>query len=422
MSDNEDAVLNSDNEEHEVIDEINGEEKAGENEKKRKRTDSSSEEPPAKVPVEVPECFKCPEPSKDLPRKVWTSARYGRMWEVQAWLSEGGDVNAATSYGLTLLNAAASCGRTAVVKDLMNYPNLHINTIEDGKTALHNAIEYGHDSIVKLLLQSNLKCHLDLTISVQTPPGIYRTAIMIAADKKYWSTVEDILKIHDKICREEVAYVIPRAQDAQKWGIVQQLVQKDFTLTSKEYVPILREAYKLNRWEVIYSILKKDFRYKNESLNDILFDMIDQRNWRRVEDLLGMFSEETNYNVNLVDTALEGQTAKFEQMMRKGKFDAPTMNGTLILIAAGGSNEQISKALLTRDIFSDDTLHNALFLAAKKNNLELLPHLITRFFKRITYHSLSCARVECGKNSFRDAERLFQKALDSKIQSMFQNI
>ena len=90
-------------------------------------------------------------------QKVWTSARYGRMWEVQAWLAEGGDVNAATSYGLTLLNAAASCGRTAVVKDLMNYPNLHINTVEDGKTALHNAIEYGHDSIVKLLLNSNLK-------------------------------------------------------------------------------------------------------------------------------------------------------------------------------------------------------------------------------------------------------------------------
>ncbi|XP_068236736.1 ankyrin-2-like [Palaemon carinicauda] len=420
MSDNEDAVLNSDNE-NEVIDEINGEDKT-ENEKKRKRTDSSGDEPPAKVPAEVPECFKCPEPTKELPRKVWTSARYGRMWEVQAWLAEGGDVNAATSYGLTLLNAAASCGRTAVVKDLMNYPNLHINTVEDGKTALHNAIEYGHDSIVKLLLNSNLKCHLDLTISVQTPPGVYRTAIMIAADKKYWGLVEDILKIHDKICREEVAYLLPRAQDAQKWSVVQQLLQKDFVLTSKEYVPILREAYKLNRWEVVYAILHKDFRYKNESLNDLLFDMIDQRNWRRVEDLLGMFSEETNYNVNLVDTALEGQTSKFEQMLKKGKFDAPTLNGTLILIAAGGSNEQISRALLTRDIFSDDTLHNALFLAAKKNNLELIPHLLTQFFNRISYHSLSCARVECNKSSFRDAERLFVKALDTKIQTIFQKI
>ena len=268
----------------------------------------------------------------------------------------------------------------------------------------------------------SLQCHLDLTISVQTPPGVFRTAIMIAADKKYWGLVEDIIKIHDKICREEVAYLLPRAQDAQKWNVVQQLLQKDFVLTSKEYVPILREAYKLSRWEVVYAILRKDFRYKNESLNDLLFDMIDQRNWRRVEDLLGMFSEETNYNVNLVDTALEGQTSKFEQMLKKGKFDTPTLNGTLILIAAGGSNEQISRALLTKDNFSDDTLHNALFLAAKKNNLELIPHLLTKFFKRISYHSLSCARVECNKSSFRDGERLFVKALDTKIQTMFQNI
>ncbi|XP_068201741.1 uncharacterized protein [Palaemon carinicauda] len=158
-------------------------------------------------PTAVP-CI-CPEPSLTLSQEDLDAALLGKYDQIQSRLLTGVDVNARNgSYGWTLLSAACSNGHNLIVGKLLKHPGLHLNTPAMGRDAITCAIDGHHTNCVKLLLQSSLKCTLNLEASWG------KLVTFVSSEPKLWfdlitklASYYDLEKLAEAICMKNSLYI-----------------------------------------------------------------------------------------------------------------------------------------------------------------------------------------------------------------------
>ncbi|XP_066940170.1 uncharacterized protein [Macrobrachium rosenbergii] len=342
----------------------------------------------------------CPPPRKGLPQEQSSAAWDGRVENVRAWLKSGGNINAVNQYGGTLLSAACCNGQAEVMRELMLHPDLHLNTVHGGKTALAQAIHYGHNECVEIILTSSLKCRPILT--------------------GHWTAVEEVLKRQPALSHDSASYILSCAAQESEWTVVELLLAMNISFTVGDLDPSLQKAFALNEWQIIYSILRRKFRHKGECMNEILAKLIDRRDWEKVDVLLKLEKKYAKFDVMLAEACLEENELRAHQLLKQNKYDAETLNGTLLVVAGGGTSEEVCHLLMDcYHLYTDETLVNAIYLTSMKNNLELLPFLLQKHFQRISYQALSSAHDAAERFGNRNAQKLLERALEVKAVKLF---
>ncbi|XP_068236098.1 uncharacterized protein [Palaemon carinicauda] len=342
----------------------------------------------------------CPQPRKGLPQEQSSAAWDGSVEVVKAWLKSGGNINAVNQYGGTLLSAACCNGQAEVMKELMLHADLHLNTAHGGKTALAQAIHYGHDECVELILTSTLKCRPILT--------------------GHWTSVEDTLKRQPKLSHDSASYILSCATQESEWTVVEILLAMSISFTVGDLGPVLQKAFAFNEWQIIYSILRRKFRHKGECMNEILAKLIDRRDWEKVDTLLKLEKRYAKFDVKLAEACLEENELRAHQLLKQNKYDTETLNGTLLVVAGGGTSEEVCLLLMDwYHLYTDETLVNSIYLTSMKNNLELLPVLLQKHFQRISYQALSSAHGAAERFGNRNAQKLLERALEVKAMKLF---
>lgn len=367
---------------------------------------------------------KCPEPRKNtLPEEVWEYAIAGDDQRVRAWLYSGGDVNAATDIGDTLLSTAASNRQFSVLKEILRFPTLHLNTYHslggiDSYTPLWLAAENGSLECVNALLQTKLACRIDLIAS----KGTEISALMAATDKGNWAIVKIILNAHQNLNRKNVNYILPRAAEEMEWDTVLNVISKCTQLEADTLNPLLNKAYELDEWLVVCAILDKRFRYKNESFNRIFSKTVKTRNWERVIHLMKMMQVPLTFDMTLVTAALSEQENEVEKLLEENKYEDETANGSLIVIAAGGTSDKVVRLLYDNRYFSSVAQEHALFLSSLNGHLEFLQYMFARKTRhKFSYHSLCRAQRVASEAGHLNTDKLLVKLLDKEADTFTYN-
>ena len=112
--------------------------------------------------------FSLASQARSLTENLVLNAGRGKLEKVVFYLSRGADVNGQDEHHATALMMAAKYGRTKVVRELVNHPDIEINKVawEGGWTALMFAAAYGHDGAVYELLK-----HKDIDVHVVDKDG-----------------------------------------------------------------------------------------------------------------------------------------------------------------------------------------------------------------------------------------------------------
>lgn len=91
------------------------------------------------------------------------------------------------------------------------------------------------------------------------------------------------------------------------------------------------------------------------------------------------------------------------------------LDGTLIVISAGETTEELAKMLVDQPhYFHNDSIESSLILACMNNHLGLLPVLLNKFIDRYSYAILNTAHQATVKAKHRNANRLLERALNVK--------
>lgn len=93
-------------------------------------------------------------------QRVYDAAAKKKLDKVAEWLRHGGDVNAASKDGFNLLTFACYNGDTDLLRLLVQYPQLHTNTVTStchNFTPISLAANMGHDECIDILLHSSLQ-------------------------------------------------------------------------------------------------------------------------------------------------------------------------------------------------------------------------------------------------------------------------
>ncbi|XP_066954993.1 uncharacterized protein [Macrobrachium rosenbergii] len=151
----------------------------------------------------------CPEPNRSLSKEVVDAALHGRYDQIHSYLETGADINAKNGlYGWSLLTAACSKGHVLIVGKLLKHPDLHLNIPALGRDALTCALDGNHADCVKLLLQSSLKCSLNLESSFG------KLVSFISSEPKLWfdlitkiASYYDMEKLAEVICMKSSLFV-----------------------------------------------------------------------------------------------------------------------------------------------------------------------------------------------------------------------
>ncbi|XP_064109788.1 uncharacterized protein LOC135217724 [Macrobrachium nipponense] len=153
-------------------------------------------------------CF-CPKSNTTLSGELLDAAIHGRYDQIHSYLETGADINAKDDlYGWTLLSAACSKGHRLIVGKLLKHPDLHLNIPAMGSSALTCALDGKHTDCVKLLLQSSLKCTLNLDLCWG------KLVSFISSEPKLWfdlitktASYYDMEKLAEVICMKSRLFV-----------------------------------------------------------------------------------------------------------------------------------------------------------------------------------------------------------------------
>ncbi|XP_068236097.1 uncharacterized protein [Palaemon carinicauda] len=362
---------------------------------------------------------KCPEPERSLlPEEILEAAKYADTGKVIAWLGQGNLVNVASERGETLISTAAENGWSSLLKELLKFPYIHLNTyhtIEGGGsyTPLWLASANGHLDCVRDLAKSNLQCRIDLIGSKLQD----LSAIMIAAERGHWDVVSEFLEIRDTLSPEEANYIFPRAAKQKRWrtGLRALAYCNYFDLD------ILRQfsdqAMEEGEWDVLIAIFKVNFRHKNESINRALSKAVKEGEWDKVALLMKVMPIPASYNKQFVEAALNELDEGVSGLLREKPLDLATHNGNLMVIAAGGTNDNIAGIFYNCITYSQYAVENALYLSAMNGRLEFLQQMFAgkpRY--KFTYHTISRAQKAASEAGHVNADRILSKILDKEAE------
>ena len=107
--------------------------------------------------LSTPRSSSFPASREMLPRIVSDAAALGGKYEVEAWLRQGGKVDAFGDSNETLLSRSICNGQIALVRWLLSRTpaaSIDLQHSDLGFTPLMDAVQHGHDSIVTLLLDN----------------------------------------------------------------------------------------------------------------------------------------------------------------------------------------------------------------------------------------------------------------------------
>ncbi|XP_064086855.1 uncharacterized protein LOC135201647 [Macrobrachium nipponense] len=372
---------------------------------------------------------KCPEPKVNaLPQNVWEIAERGDARGVRDYLSLGGDVNAANAKGETLLAYAARNGKYNVLMELLKSSYLHLNTYHEyngagAYTPLWLAAANGHYQCASALMMSNLSCRIDTIGSKDND----LSAIMIAAEKGNWNIAKRLIVFRkdsrENLSPEEANYIFPLAVQGMQWDIGVRSLNYCSHYDSDSIEQFLNKAVERDYWEVILEVLKVKFRGRTMSILRFLSKSARELEWKVVAKLLEMMPEEVTFDKDLVEAALKFNTDKISQLVRENEYDAATMNGNLLIVAAGGTNEFIAKFLFNNiGHYPQWVVNHVLSLSALNGHLEFLQLLFQKNSDYIfTYSALSVAQKAASQGGHVNADRLLSKILDEETQAFANN-
>ncbi|XP_068236763.1 uncharacterized protein [Palaemon carinicauda] len=362
---------------------------------------------------------KCPEPKRIVfPKKIWEMAGNGDTEIVRQYVSLGSDVNAANEKGETLLSQAARNGQHNIILELTKSSYLHLNTYHEyngsgAYTPLWIAAANGHFDCVKVLLQSNLSCRIDLIGSQKKNSS----AVMIAAKKGNWNIVNEILKVCEDLNSEEADYIFPLAVKGMQWNTGITSLNCCSFYDTDVLVQFLNQAIKADYWRVICVILSKDFRGKSINLLNVFSIVVKKRKWDRVTELLKMIDDDLDFNMDLVKAALSDNYPEVIKLVKENNYSHGTYQGNLFVIAAGGTNEFIVDYLYSIKTYDQHIVDYILCLSAMNGRLEFLQQMFMETSDYVfTYRILSIAQTAASQYGHVNADRLLSKILDKEAE------
>ena len=221
------------------------------------------------------------------------------------------------------------------------------------------------------------------------------------------------------ISHDSASYLLSCATNENEWAVVELLLALDISFTIEDLDPLLQKAFTLNEWQILLAVLRRKFRHKSECTNEILAKLIDKRDWDKVNAILKLEKKYAKFDTMLAEACLEENEVKVHQLLKQSRYDAETLNGTFLVVAGGGTSDEVCLLLLEYyHLFTDETILNAIYLASLKNNLELLPYLLKKHFGRLTYQAISSASGAAERFGHRNAQKLLERALDVKAANL----
>ncbi|KAK7080475.1 hypothetical protein SK128_005728 [Halocaridina rubra] len=384
------------------------------------------------------------------------------------------DINATTALGETLLHAACTGGQHSLVKSLLEFNDIHLNTkLSGGVTPLMLAARNGHLECVRQVLATNVQCKLD-TAACNIDS---ETALSLAAKNNHWDVVK---VIWDALpCKEEVILLktLISAVKARQWEVFQNICGERILLNTNSWMKIFDEAVKTEDWKGVavalrrcnnifavketlakvvharkYDGLKKitgqchfdDQVYDNvldrlvaeqcwEGINILLskhkFDTqsllytlsksVKKEQWLGVEIFLTSISKRAKLNIELVETIIKSSQEEIKNRLITGNYDHDTLNGTLLVISCYGVSEQVINLLL--DHFHDydyEILDNVLIISVLRKLLTILSPLLNHHLHTFTYDVL-CKALHLAKNlRHKDVEKMLSAAVDEHAKAI----
>ena len=172
----------------------------------------------------------------------------GKAGKVRQLIQTGHDVNAYDELGWTPLLGAAYGGRMEVARELIRAKaDVHLKVRESGRSALHIAAYYGHQSLVKLFLET------EVNINEQDDEG--RTALMLAVERGHSAVVAELVKegadvsLKDKKGMTAVLF-------ADRYDVVRPLVNDWCDLSNEEQNRVFWYACEGGDLRMVQSVLE----------------------------------------------------------------------------------------------------------------------------------------------------------------------
>ncbi|XP_068200985.1 uncharacterized protein [Palaemon carinicauda] len=308
------------------------------------------------LPVEN-ECYECSDDDRPtLPIEVLEAVDQGNEGVIQDYLSKDGNVNALQEEE-SLISRACATGKVEIVKLLLQCPDIHLNMKFEGATPLSRAARSGHVECVKTLIDATVACNIQLDGS--------------------WKAIAKCLKSKPQLHPRSAAHILRGASSKGHWDVLRLLLDTEYHFVKEDLYPLTLAAVSQNQWDVIYSVFKRHFYGRAQLINEVFAVSVNMRCWEKVEKVLNFMDDDLRFDIDFVKATLSGKFSEVKRLLAEGQYDPPTLNGNLLVSAAGGVEEEAANLLISiKNTYTRRTYSNALFLAALGHCAELVPKLL----------------------------------------------
>ncbi|XP_068200964.1 uncharacterized protein [Palaemon carinicauda] len=309
-------------------------------------------------------------------------------------LKKGFDINAQFN-GETLLWRACSVGQTEVLSMLLESPDVHLNIVFDGKTPLARASSSGYIECVRMILNAQLKCRVRLDSG--------------------WKAITKIIKEDLPLNQDSLVWILQWAGYCGQWEVVLLIIQAKTYLPGEILYRVLLKAVSEDRWDVVSETAKRKFSNKVDIMDEILFLCVKYRKWDTAEDILQAIDGSLKLHVTLVEAALNCLEDQVRLLLTERRCEESTLNGCLLAVAAGGTNEEIARLITgVRGVYTSTSYSNALVLASMGQNSEMFSALLSSPETDYSFHDLCRAHKALEKCSCCD----FKNFIDPFVESI----
>lgn len=308
------------------------------------------------LPVEN-ECYECSDDDRPtLPVEVLEAVDQGNAAVIQDYLNRDGSVNALQEEE-SLLSRACALGKVEIVRLLLQCPDVHLNVKFEGATPLSRAARSGHVECVKTLIDATVACNIQLDGS--------------------WKAISKCLKTQPQLHPRSAAHILRGASSKGHWDVLRLLLETEHHFVREDLYPLTLAAVSQNQWDVIYSVFRRHFYGKAQLINEVFAVTVNMRSWEKMEKVLRFIDGDWKFDIAFVKAALAGNAPEAKRLLAEGRYDAPTLNGNLLVSAAAGVEDEVASLLMTvKNTYTKKTYSNALFLAALAHCAEIVPKLL----------------------------------------------
>ena len=153
------------------------------------------------------------------------------------------------------------------------------------------------------------------------------------------------------------------------------------------------------------------------------FDIVNKAaSYFAIEKLAEVICRKDNLFVldaQLTKAAAERNTEAVAEILKSREELDKFMDGTLIAVSSLGTNEKVARLLIRHPYeYRMESVEASVILCAMNNHLGILPMLLSRFFTKLNYETLSNAQDVAISAKHVNASRLLDKALVAKVKEL----